>query len=67
MKARRLSIELLTSIQDKRVYRWSRSEGEQQLVDHVLSYCTQEFDYSEDDVRRLYVAAKTKPFVILGD
>ena len=66
MKARRLSIELLTSIQDKRVYRWNRSEGEQQLVDHVLSYCTQEFDYSEDDVRRLYVAAKTKPFVILA-
>ena len=66
MKARRLSTELLTSIQDKRVYRWNRSEGEQQLVDHVLSYCTQEFDYSEDDVRRLYVAAKTKPFVILA-
>ena len=26
MKARRLSIELLTSIQDKRAYRWNRSE-----------------------------------------
>jgi len=32
----------------------------------VVSFCTQELDFAEDDVRRLYVAAKTKPFVILA-
>lgn len=66
MSARQLASELLSSIQDSRVYRWDRSQGEPQLVDHVLNYCTQELDFDADDVRRLYVAAKTKPFVILA-
>lgn len=66
MEARRLGAELLAAIQDKRVLRWSRQDGESSLVDHVVNFCTQELDFAEDDVRRLYVAAKTKPFVILA-
>lgn len=66
MQARQLALELLSSIQDNRVYRWDRGKGESELVEHVVSYCTQELDFDEDDVRRLYVAAKTKPFIILA-
>lgn len=66
MLARQLASDLLSSIQDKRVYRWDRNEGESKLIEHVLNFCTQELDFDEDDVRRLYVAAKTKPFVILA-
>jgi len=66
MLARRLALDLLSSIQEKRVYRWDRNEGESKLVEHVLTFCTQELDFDEDDIRRLYVAAKTKPFVILA-
>ena len=66
MGARRLATDVLAAIQDKRVLQWRREDGESSLVHHVVSFCTQELDFAEDDVRRLYVAAKTKPFVILA-
>ena len=57
---------LLLRINDSRLHRWSASEGEAALLDHVIAYCTRQLDFAEDDVRRLHVAAKTKPFVILA-
>ncbi|MFN6120810.1 MAG: McrB family protein [Actinomycetes bacterium] len=66
MGARRLATDVLAAIQDKRVLQWRREDGESSLVHHVVSFCTQELDFAEDDVRRLYIAAKTKPFVILA-
>jgi energy-coupling factor transporter ATP-binding protein EcfA2 len=57
---------LVEDIERLRVHRWSASEGEKALVEHVVAYCTQQLHFDQDDVRRLYVAAKTKPFVILA-
>jgi hypothetical protein len=65
-QTKELAAALFASIQDKRIYRWDSAAGERQLIDHVLGFCTQELDFDSDDVRRLYVAAKTKPFVILA-
>lgn len=58
--------ELLDNIDAQRVHRWTASEGEEGLVRHIVAYCTQEVHFDPEDVRRLYVAAKTKPFVILA-
>lgn len=49
-----------------RVHRWSASDGEENLVRHILDYCTQDVDFNELDIRRFYVALKTKPFVIVA-
>jgi len=57
---------LLRDIEGQRVHRWTADEGESSLVSHVIDYCTQQLHFDPDDVRRLYVAAKTKPFVILA-
>ncbi|MFT4187520.1 MAG: hypothetical protein QM621_02945 [Aeromicrobium sp.] len=40
------------------------SEGE--LLGHLIKYCTERIDYDENDLKRLFVALKTKPFVILA-
>src|SRR5207302_5273377 len=66
MAARSLAERLVADIEEQRVHRWSLAEGEAALVDHVVDYCTQQLHFDPDDVRRLYVAAKTKPFVILA-
>lgn len=64
------ALELLDGLVDaldaQRVHRWNAAEGEEVLVRHVVDYCTQQVHFEPDDVRRLYVAAKTKPFVILA-
>lgn len=64
------ALDLVDALQDdinaERVHRWTASEGESNLVQHVVNYCTQQVHFDPDDVRRLYVAAKTKPFVILA-
>lgn len=57
---------LVEDINSQRVHQWTAVEGEDPLVHHVISYCTQQVHFDPDDVRRLYVAAKTKPFVILA-
>lgn len=57
---------LIEDINSQRVHRWTTSEGEDALVSHVVNYCRQQVHFDPDDVRRLYVAAKTKPFVILA-
>jgi energy-coupling factor transporter ATP-binding protein EcfA2 len=57
---------LVEDINNQRVHRWTAAEGEDPLVGHVINYCTQQVHFDPDDVRRLYVAAKTKPFVILA-
>lgn len=66
MPALDLLESLVDDINDQRVHRWGASEGEAKLVEHVINYCTQQLHFDPDDVRRLYVAAKTKPFVILA-
>lgn len=58
--------ELGDRIDSQRVHRWSSQEGEAPLVAHIVGYCTQQLHFNSDDVRRLHVAAKTKPFVILA-
>jgi hypothetical protein len=62
LAARRLQQE----IDRRRVHRWSAEEGEQSLVAHLREYCTQQLAFDELDILRLYVALKTKPFVILA-
>jgi len=57
---------LVEDINSQRVHRWTAEEGEAPLVHHIINYCTQQVHFDPDDVRRLYVAAKTKPFVILA-
>jgi hypothetical protein len=66
MAALGLATTLVAAIEGQRVHRWSIAEGESKLVDHVIDYCTQQLHFDVNDVRRLYVAAKTKPFVILA-
>lgn len=57
---------LLAEIGRHRVRRWEASEGEAVLVEHLLAYSTQQLHFAPDDVLRMYVALKTKPFVILA-
>lgn len=58
---------LRTELDEHRIKRWSASEdGEVRLVEHIVRFCTGSLDYDETDIRRLHVAVKTKPFVILA-
>lgn len=57
---------LAEEIEQHRVRRWTSQDGEDALLKHIVAYCTDRIDYSEHDLRRLYVALKTKPFVILA-
>lgn len=58
--------ELMESIERRRVARWTADDGEVSLVEHVVAYCQDRMDFGETDIRRLYVAIKTKPFVIIA-
>ncbi|GAB4004838.1 hypothetical protein [Nocardioides ultimimeridianus] len=50
-----------------KVRRWRPGrDTEAQLVSHLIGFCTERIDYAEKDLRRLYAALKTKPFVILS-
>lgn len=60
------SADLFPEIESQRMRRWVANDGETELVDHIIAYCTQELAFDETDIRRLYVAIKTKPFVILA-
>ena len=60
------SSELFAEVESQRMRRWSANDGETELVDHIIAYCTQELAFDVTDIRRLYVAVKTKPFVILA-
>lgn len=66
LQALALAEGLLHDIESQRLRRWRAAEGEQVLVDHIVSFCTQRVHFDPVDVHRLYVAAKTKPFVILA-
>lgn len=66
MAARERSIELERDIAARRVHRWTADQGEDELVRHLIAYCTGDIDFDESDIRRLHVALKTKPFVILA-
>lgn len=66
MAALKSAAGLLRDIEGQRVHRWTAEEGEASLVAHIIDYCTQQLHFEPDDVRRLHVAAKTKPFVILA-
>ena len=65
-EARERARELRSEVEDRRIYRWQAEEGEQVLVDHLLSYCRGTLDFHPMDIRRLYVSLKTRPFVILA-
>lgn len=58
--------ELLESVERRRIIRWSIDDGEDRLVRHLVDYCQDRMDFGELDVRRLYTAMKTKPFVIIA-
>ena len=64
--ARARAQALLSDLGEHRIYRWSAADGEESLVDHLVSYCTTSLDFDDEDIRRLHVALKTKPFVILA-
>ena len=57
---------LLRDLEKRRIHRWSAAEGESVLVEHLVEYCTSSLDFDNEDIRRLHVALKTKPFVILA-
>ncbi len=45
---------------------WEHGDGEKSLVDHVVQYLSGVGEFSDLDIRRLHVALKTKPFVVLA-
>jgi energy-coupling factor transporter ATP-binding protein EcfA2 len=58
--------DLEVRIDRRRVARWRHGDGEARLITHLVTYCQARMDISELDIRRVYVALKTKPFVILA-
>lgn len=64
--ARRDAEALRTGLDEHRIYKWQASDGEDTLVSHLVAYCTGDLDFDDTDIRRLHVAVKTKPFVILA-
>lgn len=58
--------QILREIDQHRVIRWAASMGEEPLIEHVVEYCTQQMAFSVTDIKRFYVALKTKPFAILA-
>ncbi|MCY3616181.1 MAG: AAA family ATPase [Acidimicrobiaceae bacterium] len=65
-EARESANELWSDVEDRRIHRWQADQGEGELVDHLLNYCTGPLDFDPMDIRRLYVSLKTRPFVILA-
>ena len=57
---------LLRDLEKRRIHRWAAAEGEAVLVEHLVGYCTSSLDFDTEDIRRMHVALKTKPFVILA-
>lgn len=66
VEAVREATGILLDIDRWRAHRWRWEDGESQLVEHLEGFCGAVADFSPVDVRRLYVAFKTKPFVILA-
>ncbi len=64
--ARQRAARLWEELQDRRIHRWRAADGEQELVDHLVNFCTGPLDFDSLDIRRLYVSLKTRPFVILA-
>jgi MoxR-like ATPase len=60
------SLEAERECDRHRVHLWTYEQGEERLIQHVLGYCNQDVDFQERDVKRFYVALKTKPFVIIA-
>lgn len=58
--------QISEEVERNRVYRWTAFDGEQALVEHLVSHCDRAFHFDAADVRRLYVALKAKPFAILA-
>lgn len=55
-----------SEVERRRMRRWDLSLGETQLVSHLLEFCTAQVHFAPEDVKRFFVALKTKPFVILA-
>lgn len=66
VEARAKAKELLNSVEVRRIQRWQADQGEEELVEHLINYCTGALDFDHMDIRRLYVSLKTRPFVILA-
>ncbi|MCY4423906.1 MAG: AAA family ATPase [Acidimicrobiaceae bacterium] len=64
--ARKRVEALRAELDEHRLHRWHASDGEASLVQHLVAYCTGDLDFDHTDIRRLHVAVKTKPFVILA-
>ena len=58
--------KLLSEVEDHRIFQWQAAQGEGDLIDHLLRYCKGALDFHSQDIRRLYVSLKTRPFVILA-
>jgi MoxR-like ATPase len=59
-------LEIRAEIERRRVNRWTEADGEESLVRHLVDVCRSDASFLPEDVRRAYVALKTKPFVILA-
>jgi energy-coupling factor transporter ATP-binding protein EcfA2 len=45
---------------------WKSQEGEDALVRHIIDFVSERVRFDDVDIRRLHVALKTKPFVVLA-
>ena len=64
--ARDGAARLFRDVNDHRIHRWQAEQGEERLLEHLLDFCRGTLDFDAQDVRRLYVSLKTRPFVILA-
>jgi energy-coupling factor transporter ATP-binding protein EcfA2 len=64
--ARRSSENLIHLVERLVAKPWSALEGEEILIEHLVRFISNDTDFSRDDILRLYVALKTKPFVVLA-
>ena len=64
--ALQLAEEVIELVRRRRVHPWTSKEGEAALLAHLQDYLSQHANFSTNDILRLYVALKTRPFVILA-
>ena len=66
LQAYLLATRARTIVERRQVPMWKMADGEKKLVEHLVRYVQQFSGIAAHDVRRLHVALKTKPFVILA-
>lgn len=66
LAAHKTAVEASDLLDRRRCPRWAADDGERALVDHVVAYVQERVAFAEDDVRRLHVALKSRPFAIIA-